>query len=83
MVEVVVVEVVAVLLLVLFLMSNSSAVGVAYTAAQCQGSIIIYMSRDSMYGMSNRKYLPGQFIRICLNIEQNCGLFLDIFRMPL
>ena len=83
MVEVVVVEVVAVLLLVLFLMSNSSAVGVAYTAAQCQGSIIIYMSRDSMYGMSNRsgyrKYLPGQFIRIRLKIEQNCRLFLDIF----
>ena len=26
-----------------------------------------------------RKYLPGQFIRIRLKIEQNCHLFLDIF----
>ena len=26
-----------------------------------------------------RKYLPGQFIRIRLKIEQNCRLFLDIF----
>ena len=26
-----------------------------------------------------RKSLPGQFIRICLKLEQNCRLFLDIF----
>ena len=26
-----------------------------------------------------RKYLPGQFVRIRLKIEQNCRLFVDIF----
>ena len=30
-------------------------------------------------GSDYRKYLPGQFIRICLKIVQNCRLFLDIF----
>ena len=29
-------------------------------------------------GSDYRKYLPGQFIRIRLKLEQNCRLFLDI-----
>ena len=30
-----------------------------------------------------RKYLPGQFIRIRLKIEQNCRLFFDILAVLL
>ena len=37
-------------------------------------------ARITWYSWSDyRKFLPGQFIRIRLKIEQNCRLFLDIF----
>ena len=32
-----------------------------------------------MWWSDYRKYLPSQFIKIRLKIEQNCRLFLDIF----
>ena len=35
--------------------------------------------QESLHWSDYRKYLPDQFIRIRLKIEQNCRLVLDIF----
>ncbi len=39
----------------------------------------MWMKLAVWYWSDYRKYLPGQFIRNRLKIEQNCRLFLDIF----
>ena len=39
----------------------------------------ILISQSTTQWSDYRKSLLGQFIRICLKIEQNCRLFLDIF----
>ena len=45
----------------------------------CRLTVLFRPSAVFQLWSDYRKSLPGDFIRICLKIEQNCRLFLDIF----